>query len=88
MTTQPTPLPLPMAVEALRPGDIVHEAPEPLRVMSPAAGRSTGYRGIGAPRIEVHVYAQRLGDWPASEAAQHARHLSWPAGTLVRVVRP
>lgn len=78
----------PKAVEALLPGDLVHMLDEVVRVSSPARGEPTGYRGIGDPRILVHVYGHAVGDWPLAEAARHARHLSWPAGTVVQVARP
>ena len=79
--------PQPMAVEGLLPGDLVQlEGGTVARLTSPATGHPTGFRGIGDPRIIVEAYAYAVTDQPPS--LEHARHLSWPAGTVVQVVRP
>lgn len=84
--------PQPVAVEGLLAGDLVYlqdrpggQPDEVVRLTSAAAGRATGYRGIDDPRIEVSAYGRVIGQ---SDALASARHLSWPAGTLVQAARP
>lgn len=79
-----THLPQPTAVEALRPGMLVHLEREVVRITSPAWGVPSASREIGVPRISVHAYASALG----AQGLDAARHLDWPAGTLVQAARP